>query len=159
MTDIRFFREMKMKPILSIDQAGLMNDNSGFLKGMKVKEGRKKMIEELKGKNLLVKQTQILHRTPTCERSHDPIEFVAMKEYYVKQMGFKKDLIKASKKMKFFDEESRKLLEEWIDGIAIDWPISRRRIYGTELPLWYCRKCNHPVLGEDRKSTRLNSSH
>ena len=28
-------------------------------------------------------------------------------------------------------------MHDWIDGISIDWPISRRRWYHTEVPIWY----------------------
>ncbi|MFQ5647957.1 MAG: class I tRNA ligase family protein, partial [Candidatus Aenigmatarchaeota archaeon] len=41
---------------------------------------------------------------------------------------------------------SRQILLNWIDSISIDWPISRRRYYATEIPLWYCKKCNEPII-------------
>ena len=39
----------------------------------------------------------------------------------------------------------------WLDSIKIDWPISRRRYYGTEIPIWYCKKCSEPYLPEPGK--------
>jgi len=39
----------------------------------------------------------------------------------------------------------------WLDSIAIDWPISRRRYYGTEIPIWYCAKCSEPHVPEPGK--------
>src|SRR3989344_3030103 len=39
--------------------------------------------------------------------------------------------------MNFYPKESKKILDSWIDSIAIDWPISRRRFYATPIPLLY----------------------
>ncbi len=140
--DIRFFREMELHPVIAIGSNGKMNSNSGFLEGMKVTEARKAIIERLKSENLLANQVQELHRTPVCERSKEPIEFISMKEFYVKQVEFKDKMLQLAKKLKFYDGSSRQMLVDWINSISIDWPISRRRYYATEVPLWHCKKCD-----------------
>lgn len=137
LTDIRFFREMGLDVVIAIDKDGTMNDNAGFLKGLKVKEARKEMIEALKEKGVLLKQEAIMHRTPISERSKAEIEFIAMPEFYLKQTEFKDNVIDAEKRIKFYPCDARRILESWIDQISIDWPISRRRFYATEIPLWY----------------------
>jgi len=137
LSDIQFFREQNLIPIIAINKDGTMNKNAGFLDGLKVKEARQKIIEELKSKNLLVKQEQISHRTPISERSKAEIEFIEMPEFYLKQLEFKEDIKKISKKINFYPQESKKILDSWIDAVSIDWPISRRRYYATEVPLWY----------------------
>ncbi|MCH8945657.1 MAG: class I tRNA ligase family protein, partial [Nanoarchaeota archaeon] len=104
---------------------------------LKVKEARMKIIIELNKKGLLVKQEKITHRTPVSERSGAEIEFIEMPEFYLKQLDFKEKIKNLSKKINFYPESSRKILEDWIDSITIDWPISRRRFYATPIPLWY----------------------
>jgi len=74
-----------------------------------------------------------------------------MPEFYLKQIELKEKIKKTSKEINFFPEESRKILEEWIDSISIDWPISRRRYYGTEIPIWYCKNCSEPHVPEPGK--------
>ncbi|MBI4043284.1 MAG: valine--tRNA ligase [Candidatus Diapherotrites archaeon] len=150
-TDIRFYREMGLKPVISIDQQGRMNAHAGFLQGLKVKEAREKMIETLREKELLAEQKKVLHRTPICERSKHDIEFISMREYYVKQLEFKKDLKALTKKIKFYDESSRQILLDWIESVSIDWPVSRRRYYATEVPLWYCTSCGGVIAPEKGK--------
>ena len=137
LSDIQFFREQNLKPVIAININGTMNEHAGFLKGLKVREARKKIIEKLKEKKLLVKQENIIHRTPISERSKVEIEFIEMPEFYLKQLDIKEKIRKISKKLNFYPETSRKILEDWIDAISIDWPISRRRFYATEIPLWY----------------------
>ncbi len=145
-TDIRFFRDNGLKPTIAINKDGTMNENAGFLKGLKTKEAQKQLIMEIEKKGLLVKQQKIKHRTPICERSKDPIEFIGMKEFYLKQLDFVNDMHEIAKQPNFYSEESRKILVDWINSVSIDWPISRRRYYATEIPLWYCNECNAPVL-------------
>jgi len=140
LSDIQFFREMNLKPVIAIDTDGRMNKNAGFLKGLKVKEARIKIIEELKKKGLIAKQEKITHRTPISERSKAEIEFIEMPELYLKQIEFKDKIKRLSKEIDFYPERSRKILEDWLESISIDWPISRRRFYATEIPLWYSGK-------------------
>ena len=140
--DIRFCREMELSPVISISEDGTMNENAGFLKGLRVIEARKRMIEELEKKGLLVRLTPAMHKTPVCDRSGDEVEFILMKEFYLKQVDVKEEMIKLAGKAKFYDESSRQMLIDWIKGISTDWPVSRRRYYATEIPLWKCRKCS-----------------
>jgi len=32
-----------------------------------------------------------------------------------------------------------------MDSVTIDWPISRRRFFHTEIPLWYCTSCSKAI--------------
>jgi len=146
LSDIRFFREMNLTPVIAINKDGTMNEHAGFLKGLEVKEARKKMIEELKDKKLLVNQKQTSHRTPICERSKHPIEFIEMTEFYVKQIDRKDRMKELAEKLNFYAPESKQILLNWIDSVSIDWPITRRRYYATEVPLWYCKGCNKAIL-------------
>jgi len=140
LSDIQFFREQKLSPIISINQDGTMNENAQDFKGLKVKEARQKIIEVLKEKGLLLKQTQIIHRTPVSERGGAEIEFIAMPEFYLKQLEFKEEVKRISKQVNFYPKESKKILDAWIDSVSIDWPISRRRYYATSIPLWHADK-------------------
>lgn len=145
-SDIRFFREMRLTPVIAIDKDGRMNPNAGFLEGLTVEEARKRIIEKLRGEGLLVAQKEVLHRTPICERSKHPVEFIAMPELYVKQVEFKDDMRRLADQINFYSPASKQILLNWIDSISIDWPISRRRYYATEIPLWYCRSCGEHIL-------------
>jgi len=145
-TDVRLFRELKLTPIISINTSGKMNEHAGFLEGMTVKDARKRIIDELKTRDLLDRQTDISHRTPICERSKSDIEFIALPEYYLKQMDFIPDMKRIAKQIRFYSPKSKKILDDWINSLSMDWAISRRRYYATEIPLWYCKDCNEPVV-------------
>jgi len=133
---VRFLRKVGIKPVSAIEIYGRMNENGKFLQGLKTKEAREKVIEELKRKGFIEKQEKLMHSVPISERSGAEIEFIEMPEYYLKQLEFKKEIKNISKKINFFPKEARKLLEDWINSVSIDWPISRRRFYATPIPIW-----------------------
>ena len=37
----------------------------------------------------------------------------------------------------FIPPRNKQFLLDWMENITIDWPISRRRWYHTEVPIWY----------------------
>ncbi len=150
-SDLRLFRELNLKGIIAIDQDGKMNEVAGPYKGLTVEEAREKIIQDLQNKGLIVKQEKIIHRTPVCWRSEDPVEFIEMPEYYLKQLEFLDAIRHVIEKMRFYPKESKQILDNWINSITIDWPISRRRFYGTEIPLWYCKNCGKTHVPEPGK--------
>jgi len=137
LSDIQFFREMNLKPVIAIEKDGRMNEHAGLLAGLKIKEARAKIIEEIKKEGLLVKQEQIIHHTPISERSGAEIEFIEMPEFYLKQLDYKDKIEDIANKINFYSPDSKKILDSWLDSISIDWPISRRRFYATPVPLWH----------------------
>jgi len=145
-TDVLLFRELGLKEIVTINREGRMTEAAGKYAGMRVEEAREAIIRDLMEMGLVEKIEEIMHRTPICERSKTPIEIIPMEDYYLKQLEFAEELKKRSEKMRFHPEHHRRLLIDWIDSLRIDWPISRRRYYGTEIPIWYCERCGEPNL-------------
>ncbi|MHA1859862.1 MAG: valine--tRNA ligase [Candidatus Asgardarchaeia archaeon] len=147
-TDVRLFRELNLKPVAAITPDGKMSEVAGKYSGQSVEDARKNIIEDLKSMGLLVKQERIMHRQPICWRSKNPIELIAMDEYYLDQLSFVEGIKKVIDEIKFHPPESKQILINWLNSITTDWPISRRRYYGTEIPIWYCKSCGKPVVPE-----------
>lgn len=145
-TDVRLFRELQLKPINALGPDGKMTKITGSYKNMTIKEARKAILTDLKKNNLIIKQETTTHRTPTCWRSRNPIEFVAMPEYYLKQTPFIDAIHGITNQITFFPIMNKQILIDWLNSVTRDWPISRRRYYGTEIPLWYCKKCNETIV-------------
>ncbi|MCX6820633.1 MAG: class I tRNA ligase family protein [Candidatus Aenigmarchaeota archaeon] len=144
--DVRVLRELDITPTYAIDTQGRMTREAGRYKGLLVTDARKAVIEDLRAHQLIVKEDPVTQSQPVCWRSKNPIEFVSMKELYLKQVEFKDDIMKIANTMTFYAPESRQILIDWISSINIDWVISRRRYYGTEVPLWHCAACKTTVV-------------
>jgi valyl-tRNA synthetase len=152
--DVALFRELNLEPIVAIDVNARMTEKAGKYAGLSVAEARKALVEDLKKDGLVFKEEKIMHRTPVCERCKTPIEFIMIKEYYLKQLEYLDDIRKQADKIKFYPPRNKQILINWIESVKIDWPISRRRYYSTEIPLWYCKSCGQVMVPKPGKYYR-----
>lgn len=145
-SDVRIFRELKLSEVIAINLEGEMTHNARKYAGMKIRKARNKIIEDMNSLGLIEKTESVSHRTPICDRSKTPIEIIPMNEFYLRQLDFVDAIRNIARHLKFHPEAHRQILLNWIDAISVDWPISRRRYYGTEIPIWYCKECKLPNL-------------
>ena len=152
--DVALFRELGLEEIVAIGLDGRMTEAAGDYAGLKPKQARAKIIEDLEQKGFVDKIEDIVHRTPVSERSKNPIEIIPMEEYYLKQKESVEKMKKLGQEISFHPPMHKQILMNWLESINIDWPISRRRYYGTEIPIWYCKECNEPHVPEPGKYYR-----
>ena len=143
--DVLLFKELGLKETVLINEKGKMTDAAGELASMSVSVARAEIINRLQKDGKILKIEQISHRTPTCDRSKNPIEIIPMDEYYLRTDDLKKEAERMADELVFIPPRHRQLLLNWIN-VAADWPVSRRRFYGTEIPLWYCKKCGETYV-------------
>jgi len=142
--DVQVFRDLNLTEIISIDENGFTTRFAGNYSAIKLKHARQKIIEDLRREGFIEKEETIMHRSPICERSKTPIEIIPLQDYYLKQLEYIPLLKQLSKKLNFYPPIYRQILNNWLNAVSIDWPISRRRFYGTEIPVWFCQNCKSP---------------
>ena len=135
--DVAVFRELGIDPFVAIDMEGRLTEISGPLCGMKAEEARKAAIETLSDIGRLESVNKRTQEVPVSERGGNPVEIILLKEWYVRQTHILERMRELSDQSAFIPERNRQFLHDWMDGVSIDWPISRRRWYHTEVPIWY----------------------
>ncbi len=135
--DVAVFRELGLTPFQAIDLDGKMTEVSGPYVGMKVAEARERVIDDLSSKNRIVQIIEKEQDVPVSERGKNPVEIILLKEWYVRQTHIQDRMRELIEDMEFHPIRNKQFLLDWMDNISIDWPISRRRWYHTEVPIWY----------------------
>ena len=135
--DVAVFRELGLTPFQAIDLEGRMTNVAGPLAGLTVLEARAKAIEMLEASGQLLQAVERDQDIPVSERGKNPVEIILLKEWYVRQTHIQDRMREHIEDIQFHPVRNRQFLLDWMDNISIDWPISRRRWYHTEIPIWY----------------------
>lgn len=147
--DYKVGKTHKLEFINILDRKTILNENAGSYKGMKVTEARKKVIEDLKALNLLVKEEPHVHSVGHCSRSGAVVEPFLSDQWFVKmeQLAVPARRVVESGTIRFEPESWTKVYLHWMNIIE-DWCISRQLWWGHRIPAWYCNKCQHVTVSE-----------
>lgn len=118
---------------------GLLNENCGpEWEGMKRFDARKRVIEQLKEKNLYIGQEDNEMTIPTCSRSGDIIEPLLKPQWWVAQEDMAKEAIKAVQdgQITITPKSSEAEYFHWLNNIQ-DWCISRQLWWGHRCPVYF----------------------
>jgi valyl-tRNA synthetase len=147
-TDIEWFRAYSLPLREAITKDGKMTPIAKELEGLKVKDARKRMIELLKEEGLLVRQTRITHTVNVGERSGAEIEIINSKQWFVRTLDYRDELLRMGKELKWHPEHMRNRYDNWALGMQWDWCISRQRFFGVPFPVWYDDNDN-PIFADE----------
>jgi isoleucyl-tRNA synthetase len=145
--------EYKLPVLSPLNESGLFNDDSGFLKGRNAKEANELVLEKLRDRNLLYKETTITHSYPCCWRCEEELIYRTGEEWFISSKEIKPKLIEEAKKVVWYPEWTKASMIDWLTNLK-DWNISRKRYYGMPLPFWFCEKCNYMEVIESKKELK-----
>jgi len=135
--DVAVFRELGLPPFQAIDLEGNITEIGGPLAGMPVIDARTKAIEILEKAGRIKNIVEHDQEIPISERGKNPIEIILLKEWYVRQTHIQDRMRELANEINFVPPRNKQFLLDWMENITIDWPVSRRRWYHTEIPIWY----------------------
>ncbi len=110
------------------------------IEGRSIKAAKAVVAEQLAaGENpaLLEEPEPITHPVKYFEKGSRPIEFVPTRQWFVRLLDKKQYLIDKGRQVAWYPAYMGKRYENWTDGLAFDWCISRQRFFGVSIPVWY----------------------
>ncbi|MBU0466216.1 MAG: valine--tRNA ligase [Nanoarchaeota archaeon] len=150
-TDIEWWKKHKLelKSILNVD--GSLNELAGKYEGLSLEEGRRKMLEDLEKEGRLESQEPLEQTVGSCWRCGTPVEYIVTKQWFVKTLKYKEELIKRAREIKWYPKFMRARFENWTENLGWDWIISRQRYYGVPIPVWYCEECDEVIFADEKE--------
>jgi isoleucyl-tRNA synthetase len=148
--DFEASKEFHLPVLVPVDAHGVLTEEAGLFKGLFIQDANEKIVEHLRETRLLLHSSKISHSYPHCWRCRKPVIFRATEQWFVgvDHRDLRKKSIAACKEIKWYpgwgETRMRASLEQ-----RPDWCISRQRVWGVPLPVFYCLSCDKPIVTKE----------
>jgi isoleucyl-tRNA synthetase len=118
--------------------------------GKTIWEANPAVIEILKSAGALLGVEKLAHSYPHCWRCHNPVIFRATEQWFIgmDRNDFRNQALAAIRKVRWIPGWGEERISNMIASRP-DWCISRQRVWGVPIIVFYCDKCREPIT--DRK--------
>ena len=131
-----------------VDEAGKFIKQVTDYENLNVKDADKKIISDLKDKNIFYKQELIVHEYPYCWRCDTPLVYYALESWYVLVIELKEKLLANNQKINWVPSHIKDgRFGKWLEG-GRDWNFARDRFWGAPIPIWECPDCKKTICIE-----------
>lgn len=137
-------------PILSpVNAAGKLTEEAGEeFAGMDIHDAEVPIIKRLAANGALLSKGSVRHQYAHCWRCKNPVIYRATEQWFASVDGFREEALKAVEDSKWIPSWGENRIHNMIAD-RHDWCISRQRVWGVPLPIFYCEKCNEHIINEE----------
>ena len=133
--------------VVPVDNKGRMTAEAGQFAGITTKEANQAILQHLVELDALFAVQKIIHQYPHCWRCKEPVLFRATEQWFCSVDGFKEDAIRAIEEVKWIPAWGEGRIKNMVSDRS-DWCISRQRIWGVPIPIFYCQNCGQYHIDE-----------
>ena len=140
LNDFEVGNRHQLERIKVINPDGTMNERALIYKGLDRFDCRKKLVDDLKNQDILIKIEKMNHSVGHSERTDAIVEPYLSKQWFVKMRPLADRVLLNQKdkdtKVNFVPKRFEKIMNHWMT-ITHDWCISRQLWWGHRIPAWY----------------------
>ena len=125
------------------------------LEGRTVNQVRATVVEALRESGELIGELRaITHPVKFYEKGERPLEIVTSRQWFVKTLEHRAALLARGEQLKWHPDFMKHRYKSWVEGLNVDWNISRQRFFGVPFPAWYrldedgAVDFEHPILAD-----------
>lgn len=146
--DFYLGQKYKLDVLCPINERGYFTDEAPGFAGLFYEDGNKEVTKKLEETGALLKLEFITHQYPHDWRTKKPVIFRATEQWFASIDGFRDEMLKAIKEVTWTPKWGEVRLHNMIADRG-DWCISRQRVWGVPLPIFYCENCDHALITEE----------
>jgi isoleucyl-tRNA synthetase len=138
-----------------VDNAGRFTPEVEHFAGQRVFEANDEIVKFMEERGVLLFSEKYDHRYPHCWRCKNPVIFRATPQWFIAmdqvagetaaQTSLRAGAIKETEeRVRWIPAWGRDRMRNMLKGRP-DWCVSRQRVWGVSIPVFYCAKCNAEV--------------
>ncbi len=138
----------------NVDEAGRLRNGLPEYDGMKVFEANEHIVNLLRSRGVLMGYDKLEHSYPHCWRCHNPVIFRATEQWFISmeaKLGegtLRSEALKEIAKVHWDPAWGEGRIANMI-ATRPDWCISRQRVWGVPIAVFFCEGCNELLISKD----------